>query len=218
MTELYKRTLTGFILGLLVISSLFFTPSWAFAVLVTAIMIYVLLYEWPLLFHPNQWAFWLVMLFYPLIPFILIIHMQLSGYEIMNLLLITLVASYDAGAYLVGKKFGYHKIWPAISPAKTWEGFAGGLVLAYLLSQIFFGHLDWNTQLTIIVPFVLLVSIFALLGDLFESYLKRRAGIKDSGSLLPGHGGILDRIDGILFASVIIYALRGYLKLLLNHT
>ncbi len=216
MTELYRRSITGFILGLIVVSSLFFAPSWVFAAIAASILLYVLVYEWPLLFRPSEPAFWLLMPLYPIVPFLLIIQMQLSGYEIMNVLLIALVAGHDSGAYLVGKMWGKHKIWPSVSPSKTWEGFIGGCMLAYLFSLIFFHDQSMSTQLTVIVPLVVLISFCALLGDLFESYLKRRAGVKDAGALLPGHGGILDRIDGILFASVAVYLLKNSCKLLLH--
>ena len=106
----------------------------------------------------------------------------------------------DTGAYLVGRKLGRHPLAPRISPKKTWEGWFGGLlgsVMAALLLRL------W---MPIEAPWVLLAvvaSVFGPLGDLAESALKRRAGAKDSGTILPGHGGVLDRFDSHIFAAPI---------------
>ncbi len=110
MTEVYRRSLTGFILGLLVISSLLFAPPWIFAALITGLLVYVIIFEWPMLFRPTEAAFWLLLPLYPLLPFLLIIHMQLTGYEIMNMLLIELVDAHDSVSYLFGKMWVKKKI------------------------------------------------------------------------------------------------------------
>lgn len=108
----------------------------------------------------------------------------------------------DTGAYFAGSKLGKHKLFERLSPKKTWEGFMGGLILAmgvgYLLSrfELFdaINTIDW-------IILGMIVAVFGTLGDLFESLLKRNLHIKDSGTILPGHGGVLDRFDG-LFLSV----------------
>lgn len=104
----------------------------------------------------------------------------------------------DTGAYLVGSKFGKTPLLPRVSPKKTWEGSLGGGVITFLVAIVLFFTLD---ELRIIDWLVLaaIVSIFASLGDLVESMLKRSVEIKDSGTLLPGHGGLLDRFDGFIF-------------------
>jgi len=116
----------------------------------------------------------------------------------------------DSMAYLVGRKFGKHKLFPRVSPGKTWEGFIGGVVFAVIAGYIYsLVTKDVQADSTINASFhwiimSLIISIFGMLGDLSESLLKRSGGVKDSGSLLPGHGGVLDRFDGIFFSSPII--------------
>ncbi|MDD5287957.1 MAG: phosphatidate cytidylyltransferase [Dehalococcoidales bacterium] len=115
----------------------------------------------------------------------------------------------DTAAYFIGRTIGKHKLAPAISPKKTWEGAIGGLLGAVAISLCFLlptpvqlsTHLNWWQA----VILGLLVSIFAQLGDLVESLLKRNAGAKDSGRIFPGHGGALDRLDSIVFAVVVVY-------------
>lgn len=100
----------------------------------------------------------------------------------------------DIGAYFAGKAFGTHKLAPGISPGKTWEGVMGGMLLAGTVCGI--GAWIWQGAWWFAIT--LLLIALSILGDLFESFVKRQTGTKDSGSLLPGHGGILDRIDSIL--------------------
>ncbi len=121
--------------------------------------------------------------------------------------LFLMVWSADIGAYFVGKSIGKHKLMPNVSPGKTVEGFLGGIVFACILVNIAGISLDWSLSqhLTVVVVTVIITTI-SVLGDLNESMFKRQAGIKDSGSILPGHGGILDRIDS-LTATAPIYAL-----------
>ena len=102
----------------------------------------------------------------------------------------------DTGAYLSGSRWGRHKLLPAVSPGKSWEGVFGGLILTLLLGFLL-NHLV-PIQGNWLIP-ALLASLFGPLGDLLESALKRRAGVKDSGRILPGHGGALDRFDAFLF-------------------
>lgn len=118
-------------------------------------------------------------------------------------LLFILIWSSDSFAYFTGRMFGKHKMAPKISPKKTWEGFAGGvfftLILGYFIEQKF-PDLRGNW---IVVG--LLVSIFAPIGDLVESQLKRTFGVKDSGNIIPGHGGVLDRLDSFIIAAPVVY-------------
>jgi phosphatidate cytidylyltransferase len=110
----------------------------------------------------------------------------------------------DTFAYLSGIAFGRHKMFERISPKKSWEGFIGGLIMTASVSLIFYklypgmGYMNW-------VVFGSITTLAAVFGDFIESMIKRTAGVKDSGSIMPGHGGILDRIDSLLFAGPVIY-------------
>jgi len=115
-----------------------------------------------------------------------------------------LVWATDTGAYLIGRQFGHHLLAPQVSPKKTVEGSLGGLMLSILVAFAFWrvvGGSSW-------IPYILLavvIGISAQVGDLFESALKRSAGVKDSGKLIPGHGGVLDRFDSLIFALPLVY-------------
>jgi len=127
-------------------------------------------------------------------------HFEQGGWLMMYLLTLVWVA--DIGAYFSGRKFGRHKLAPGISPGKTWEGVAGGLLLNTLWISLVYQLGDgWGINY---LPFLLLgliTSAISVVGDLYESILKREAGLKDSGKILPGHGGVLDRIDSIIAAT-----------------
>ena len=117
----------------------------------------------------------------------------------LGLLMILCVACADVGAYFSGRRWGRHKLAPSVSPGKTWEGFAGGLVLNLVLVGVvgWFWGLSYGLLLAVIVP----TALVSVLGDLQESMLKRHRGVKDSGALLPGHGGVLDRVDSLTAAA-----------------
>ena len=105
----------------------------------------------------------------------------------------------DIGAYFAGRQFGKNKLAPVLSPGKTREGFYGAMLLTIVyssLTSIFYFELDTKAVVMTVVMTIVL-TIFSVAGDLFESLLKRSAGVKDSGKILPGHGGILDRIDSL---------------------
>ena len=112
--------------------------------------------------------------------------------------ILTLVWINDTGAYVIGSVLGKHKLFPRISPKKSWEGLVGGTLFT-LMAALLMNRLMGNLTVSHWVFLAVIVSVFGVYGDLVESYIKRNAGIKDSGILIPGHGGILDRIDSILF-------------------
>ena len=113
----------------------------------------------------------------------------------------------DTTAFFIGRKLGRHKLAPNISPGKTWEGATGGILGAIIVSILFFTATPFHLPLTYwqAIPLSILVSIFGQVGDLVESLLKRNMGVKDSGKLMPGHGGVLDRMDSIIFAGIVVY-------------
>ena len=120
--------------------------------------------------------------------------------------LVIVVALTDTGAYFTGKAFGKTP-FSSVSPKKTWEGVVGGVLLATVAGAIY-GVAFVSPILSVLISFS--VAFASIFGDLFESYLKRQANVKDSGNILPGHGGVLDRVDGYLFAGVLmVILLRG---------
>ena len=125
---------------------------------------------------------------------------------------ILLIWASDTFAYLVGSLIGKRKLYERISPGKTWEGTIGGGVLTLASSYIVAG---WFPEIAFVHWLVIsaLVVVFGTLGDLFESLLKRQVGIKDSGKIMPGHGGILDRFDSLIFVTPFVYL---YLTWVLN--
>lgn len=145
---------------------------------------------------------------YVIIPFLLIIKLPFlygndpftfNPYIIIGMFII--IWANDTFAYIVGKSMGKHKLFERISPKKTIEGFVGGMLFsiigAYILGQT--NYFDFITPWQWMV-FAAILVVFGTLGDLVESQLKRNAGVKDSGKIMPGHGGILDRLDSVLFA------------------
>ena len=117
----------------------------------------------------------------------------------------------DSFAYVVGKSFGKQKLFYSISPHKTVEGFLGGLLFCCISASIVSRYIDETLTTPNWLIIAIIVSVFGTLGDLIESKLKRESNVKDSGKIIPGHGGILDRLDSIIFASPYIYL---YLKLI----
>lgn len=114
------------------------------------------------------------------------------------------VWGFDAAAFFSGRYFGRHKLAPEISPGKTWEGVAGGLVLSIIAALVLTVvplHVPWYFAILLGV----LIGMAATLGDLAESLIKRQTHVKDSGQIMPGHGGMLDRIDSLLFAVIVVY-------------
>ena len=117
----------------------------------------------------------------------------------------------DSFAYMVGKKFGKQKLFYSISPHKTVEGFLGGLLFCCISASIVSRYVDDSISTSNWLTIAIIVSVFGTLGDLIESKFKRESNVKDSGKIMPGHGGILDRLDSIIFASPYIYL---FLKLI----
>ena len=120
--------------------------------------------------------------------------------EISPMLLLGIMATVwiaDTAAYFSGRAFGKHKLAAAISPGKTWEGVAGALLAVFVYALIWHQMANDESLSDFLIPLLIVLAVLGVIGDLFESMMKRQAGLKDSGNILPGHGGILDRIDAL---------------------
>ncbi|MFD1605865.1 phosphatidate cytidylyltransferase [Flavobacterium artemisiae] len=157
---------------------------------------------------------YLYLLGYVTLPFIFIVKISFgtNDYNPKIILgLFILIWTNDTFAYLVGKSIGKHKLFERVSPKKTIEGFLGGAVFAafagFLISKFYIQPKPEFSSMSIIIwtTIAVIVSIFGTIGDLIESKFKRIAGVKDSGSIMPGHGGILDRLDSVIFVAPIIF-------------
>ncbi len=126
------------------------------------------------------------------------------------LMLVLTTFTIDTGAYATGSLIGRHKLWPAISPRKTWEGVAGGLAGGLIATAVLTSWFDLGLSTGVVVALGLGLGVAAQAGDLFESWMKRKADIKDSSGLLPGHGGLLDRLDSIVFVVPIVYLVANF--------
>jgi len=115
-----------------------------------------------------------------------------------------LVWATDIFAFFTGRGIGGPKIWPAISPSKTWSGLGGGMAAAAVVSALVGHRADWSVPWWQMALLGAALAVVAQAGDFFESALKRGAGVKDSGTLLPGHGGVMDRVDGLIPVAVIV--------------
>jgi phosphatidate cytidylyltransferase len=157
-------------------------------------------------------AYTMLGIFYVALPFSLLHHiLNFTGnysYEILFGCWFILWSN-DSGAYLAGSAFGKNKLFPRVSPGKSWEGCIGGALIAYAITYIISG---WYTSITRTDWFIIasILIVIGTLGDLVESLFKRSLNVKDSGTLLPGHGGILDRFDSLLMAIPFVF---GYLFL-----
>lgn len=136
--------------------------------------------------------------------FFYLIETRAVGINLIFYVLLVIWAT-DTGAYFFGRAFGKKKLWPKISPNKTVEGAIGGILLAIVVGIVFHIMVPLEHTMIIIIGTTILVSIFGQIGDLVESAFKRHYGVKDSGDILPGHGGILDRLDSLLFVLPLLH-------------
>jgi phosphatidate cytidylyltransferase len=209
----------GFLLHLLCISSIFFLPDVGsgkpvMIPIILAGQMYMLVELFKTKSSVYSFPPLLLAFLYITIPCLLLMRLALGDY-VSNFVhatynpskvlgIIFFIWINDTGAYLVGSFIGKHKMYERISPGKTWEGTVGGIVLAFAFSFIMvriFPQLELKHWMVIAV----LVGIFGTLGDLVESMLKRLAGVKDSGNIMPGHGGVLDRFDSLFFVTPFVY-------------
>ncbi|WP_028399011.1 phosphatidate cytidylyltransferase [Ectobacillus panaciterrae] len=132
---------------------------------------------------------------------------EVDGLRILFYALFVIWAT-DSGAYFIGKAIGKHKLWPEISPNKTVEGSIGGIICAIAVAFVYNAFEPVSGSIAVLIGVTIAVSIFGQIGDLVESAFKRHYGVKDSGKILPGHGGILDRFDSLLFVLPLLHFLH----------
>ena len=171
------------------------------------LLIYIVLVKNKLTF--DDMSFIVLTVLYVGLGFHYLIETRNAGLEFIVYCLLV-VWTTDSGAYFVGRKLGKNKLWPEISPKKTVEGFVGGIVIAVIFAvamQLIYPFMDSFLQLIIVT---IIASIIGQMGDLVESAIKRHYGVKDSGTILPGHGGILDRFDSILFVLPLLHFLHVF--------
>ena len=182
-----------------------FDPERAQQSLLVAVGVWAFIFLW-IQGYPSSAILWsarpvlgllgLILLAFTWIAIVTILDYE-SGQWLL-LLAVVIIALADIGGFFAGKYFGKHKLAPIISPGKTWEGFAGGLVLEVILVGSLVWFMFGNVSVIGLWLLVISVALYSVLGDLFVSMIKRHSGVKDSGQLLPGHGGVLDRIDGVM--------------------
>jgi len=210
MSNFLSRIITALFL-VLVLIVLSIIPSVFSSLVIAALLMIILVTEWPKVAKNHRFLWWLVPV-YPVLPFIVLIVLnESSAYRPLLGLAIIFSAVHDTGSYIVGNLFGRHLIAPHVSPGKTWEGFCGGIVLTIIVFMSIMWFIKAPLDGLYITGLSIATSVVAFFGDLFESWLKRIAKIKDSGSILPGHGGLLDRLDSILFVASFFYIVRHYL-------
>lgn len=217
MNIFLQRTITALIFGTLFWSILLYTAPIYFSLTLAGIGVTILLLEWRNFMTSAMGSWWLIIPLYLLPSFTMLILLnQTHEYRELLSYLFFLVFSYDMGSYLVGSLIGRTKLAATISPGKTWEGVLGGflITLGSLWATRIFTHLSFSFSVACALSAS--VSILALAGDLFESWLKRKANIKDSGTLLPGHGGFFDRFDSSLPTAILFYLLKTDLITLLQ--
>ena len=210
MNESIKRALSGGIYILIMWIGTSYSEL-TFSILFGLILIICLYEMWKLRLGKSKFFAFT----YILIPLLLI---QLFGYTDHNnpsilfdpslvLLMFILTWTFDTFAYLIGRKFGDTKIMPKISPNKSWEGFTGGLISTIIVCYLVINFTELSINIENFNPYIFAVflPITASLGDFFESYFKRQAGVKDSGNFIPGHGGMLDRIDAFTITIPTLY-------------
>jgi len=136
---------------------------------------------------------------------LILIHMNASGVSLL-LFLFFLIWLADSAAYFSGKKFGSNKLASNVSPGKSWEGVYGALTMSLLFGASYAFYADMKFMVAVYFMLLVLITVsFSILGDLVESMFKRMAGVKDSSNILPGHGGVLDRIDSLTSAAPVFF-------------
>ncbi len=213
------RAISGVVLGTIVLTVLWM-GGFMFALLVVLAAL-IMAKEWQALTEHEAVGWRVGGLAYAAIPCASLVWLRMvrfeglpeAGLKLVLFILLVVVAT-DIGAYFAGRKIGGKKLAPSISPGKTWAGLGGGVVAAMVVGGVAHSFVPFPTSFIMSILCGGLLALLAQAGDLFESYVKRRAGVKDSGRLIPGHGGLLDRVDGLTL-TVPVFALMVALSGLL---
>ena len=201
MNEKLARTLSGIIY----VAIMWFGTSYSetsFSLLFAAILL-ACIYE---MYKLRKGKTKILSFLYVLSP-LLLIHLIPTN---LVLLMLILTWTFDTFAYIVGVRFGKHKIAPTVSPNKSWEGFAGGFIFTIIAAYLTVNYFS-EIELNHIIAISLLIPFTATIGDFIESYYKRKAEVKDSGNFIPGHGGMLDRMDAFMITIPTIYIIINLL-------
>ncbi|MEO6359830.1 MAG: phosphatidate cytidylyltransferase [Sphingomicrobium sp.] len=205
MNDLLLRTVTGIVMiGFSLVAALLGGNVFALFVATGATVLY---YEWTKIVRGWGAGWWVAGFFYALAPALALLWLRDRADDGIALLMWALIVTWatDIGAYFAGRKFGRKKLAPTISPNKTMEGLYGGVAAATLLGGGWALATGISPALIVLAP---VLAVLAQAGDLFESWMKRQAGVKDSGNWLPGHGGLLDRLDGLVPVAVLTAAMN----------
>jgi phosphatidate cytidylyltransferase len=207
MNETLKRTLSGAVyVAIMWLGTSYSKDTFS---LLFAVLGIVSIYEmWKLRKGKTK----VLAFLYVLIPFFIIQLFGMTYHDYpyspfdpsLILLMFVLTWTFDTFAYLFGVRFGKTKIMPSVSPKKSWEGFAGGFIFTFIVT-LFTTHYLLSVENSIALTISLFLPFTATLGDFIESYYKRQAGVKDSGDFIPGHGGMLDRMDAFMITIPVLY-------------
>ncbi len=213
------RTISGIVLAVVMLAVLTAGGFLFSAIIMLAAL--QMLREWDGLTAKEDWKWGVAGLFYIAIPCASILWLRdvqiggvSAGFSLVIYVLLVVWAT-DIGAYFTGRIIGGAKLAPAISPNKTWAGLGGGVAAAGVVGGICFIFSPYPSKLWAAILLGVILAVIAQAGDLFESWLKRRAGVKDSSNLIPGHGGLLDRVDGLMFTIplfALLVALSGMVQ------
>jgi phosphatidate cytidylyltransferase len=203
MSELLIRTLTGIVL--IAIALLAAVHGGNFFAYFVAAVATAMFYEWTRIAREWGAGWYLGGFVYALVPALALLWIRERDTHGLTLLIWAFIVTWstDIGAYFSGRNFGKRRLAPSISPNKTVEGLYGGIGAATLFGGAWVLAMGLGNPLLVLAP---LLAAAAQGGDLFESWMKRRAGVKDSGTWLPGHGGVLDRLDGLVPVAVLTAA------------
>ena len=183
----------------------------SFHILFSAILVVCLYEMWKLRKGKTK----ILAFLYVLVP-LLLVHLYTQK---IILFIFILTWTFDTFAYLFGVNFGKHKIMPSVSPKKSWEGFAGGLLFTLIATSVLIkiGFLPQNGSYLNFYSTAFFIPFTATLGDFIESHFKREAGVKDSGNFIPGHGGMLDRMDAFMITIPVLYLLTNLFNMFPIH-